>query len=68
MRDAAKMFQNVADESARAKTSTPQTVRKMPNRKSIQTDQVSQDFTGVVRVPVPIPVSRFKGVVVELQI
>lgn len=55
------MFQNVADESARAKTSTPQTVRKMPNRKSIQTDQVSQDFTGVVRVPVPIPVSCLTG-------
>ena len=42
VRDAARMFQNVAEESAKAKPSTPQSVRKMPNRKSIQTDQPSQ--------------------------
>ena len=51
------MFQNVAEQSAVAKPSTPQSVRKMPNRKSIQTDQPSQHMAGVVRVAVPIPVS-----------
>jgi len=55
VRDAARMFQNVAEESAKAKPSTPQSVRKMPNRKSIQTDQPSQRQSGVVRVAVPIP-------------
>jgi len=55
VRDAAKMFQNVAAESAKDKPSTPQSVRKMPHRQSIQTDQPSQRQSGVVRVAVPIP-------------
>jgi len=55
VRQAARMFQNVAEQSAVAKPSTPQSVRKMPNRKSIQTDQPSQHMAGVVRVAVPIP-------------
>ena len=57
VRDAARMFQNVAAESAKDKPSTPQSVRKMPHRQSIQTDQPSQRQSGVVRVAVPIPVS-----------
>ena len=51
------MFQNVAEESAKAKPSTPQSVRRMPNRQSIQTDQPKASMTGVVRVAVPVPVS-----------
>jgi len=55
VRDAARMFQNVAEESAKAKPSTPQSVRRMPNRQSIQTDQPKASMTGVVRVAVPVP-------------
>ena len=58
VRDAARMFQNVAEESAKAKPSTPQSVRRMPNRQSIQTDQPKASMTGVVRVAVPVPVSN----------
>ena len=59
VRDAARMFQNVAEESAKAKPSTPQSVRRMPNRQSIQTDQPKASMTGVVRVAVPVPVSKY---------
>jgi len=62
-----KMFQNVSDDSAKAKPSTPRNTRRLSQRTSFRSDQVSQTGTDVVRVAVPIPENKKVGFLEHLK-